>query len=43
MTDLGVRAWGNSDEGATVMVTGTYQLGGEVSDRLLRAPPPQGS
>ena len=41
MTDLGVRAWGNSAEGATVMVTGTYQLGGEVSDRLLRALPPR--
>ena len=39
MRDLGVRTWGNSSEGATVMLTGTYQMGGEVSDRLLRALP----
>jgi AraC-like DNA-binding protein len=37
---LGVRTWGNSPDGATVMLTGTYQLGGEVSGRLLRALPP---
>jgi AraC-like DNA-binding protein len=38
--DLGVRTWGNSPEGEVVMLTGTYQLGGEVSRRLLRALPP---
>src|SRR5829696_690527 len=35
----GVRSWGNADDGATVMLTGTYQLSGEVSRRLLRALP----
>ena len=39
MTDLGVRTWGNSPNGATVMLTGTYQLHSEVSQRLLRALP----
>jgi AraC-like DNA-binding protein len=39
MTDLGVRTWGNSAEGATVMLTGTYHMHGEVSQRLLRALP----
>ena len=39
MRDLGVRTWGNSPDGATVMVTGTYQMDGEVSRRLLRALP----
>jgi AraC-like DNA-binding protein len=37
---LGVRTWGNSPDGATVMLTGTYQVDGEVSGRLLRALPP---
>jgi AraC-like DNA-binding protein len=36
----GVRTWGNAAEGATVMLTGTYQFDGEVSRRLLRALPP---
>ncbi len=36
---LGVRSWGNSPDGAAVMLTGTYQLQGEVSRRLLRALP----
>jgi AraC-like DNA-binding protein len=36
---LGVRTWGNSPDGATVMLTGTYPLEGEVSGRLLRALP----
>jgi len=36
---LGVRTWGNSPGGSTVMLTGTYQLDGEVSRRLLRALP----
>jgi AraC-like DNA-binding protein len=35
----GVRTWGNSPDGATVMLTGTYQLHSEVSGRLLRALP----
>src|SRR3954470_6459068 len=39
MGELGVRTWGNSADGATVLLTGTYQLHGEVSDRLLRALP----
>jgi AraC-like DNA-binding protein len=39
MRDLGVRTWGNAPDGATVMLTGTYQLEGEVSGRLLRALP----
>jgi AraC-like DNA-binding protein len=37
MRELGVRTWGNSPAGATVMVTGTYNLDGDVSQRLLRA------
>src|SRR3954453_3377642 len=36
---LGVRTWGNSPAGATVMLTGAYHLEGEVSLRLLRALP----
>ena len=39
MMDLGVRTWGNSPDGATLLLTGTYGMGGEVSDRLLRALP----
>jgi AraC-like DNA-binding protein len=39
MMDLGVRTWGNAPDGATTMLTGTYQLHGEVSGRLLRALP----
>jgi AraC-like DNA-binding protein len=39
MTERGVRTWGNSADGATVLLTGTYQLDGEVSGRLLRALP----
>lgn len=38
--DLGVRSWGNSADGATVMLVGTYLAEGEVSGRLLRALPP---
>ena len=37
--DLGVRTWGNSPDGSTMMLTGTYQLRGEVSQRLLGALP----
>jgi AraC-like DNA-binding protein len=40
MDFLGTRNWGNSADGETVMLTGTYQLEGEVSGRLLRALPP---
>jgi AraC-like DNA-binding protein len=36
---LGVRSWGNSAEGGTVMLIGTYHLDGEVSRRLLNALP----
>ena len=39
MTELGVRTWGNARDGAAVLPTGTYQLDGEVSTRLLRALP----
>ncbi len=35
----GVRSWGNSAEGETVLLTGAYLLEGEVSRRLLRALP----
>jgi Cupin len=38
---LGVRSWGNSRTGSTVMLTGTYQFEGEVSRRLLAALPPR--
>ena len=37
---LGVRTWGNAREGATVMLTGTYEWRSEVSARLLDALPP---
>jgi AraC-like DNA-binding protein len=36
---LGVRTWGNSPDGVHVVLTGTYNLEGEVSQRLLRALP----
>ena len=39
LMDLGVRTWGNAADGDTIMLTGTYQLDGEVSQRLLRALP----
>jgi AraC-like DNA-binding protein len=39
MGDLGVRTWGNSAEGETIMLTGTYQLRSETSQRLLDALP----
>jgi AraC-like DNA-binding protein len=35
----GVRSWGNSPFGATVLLTGAYGMEGEVSRRLLRALP----
>jgi AraC-like DNA-binding protein len=37
---LGVRTWGNSPDGATVLLTGTYEGEGAVSQRLVRALPP---
>lgn len=40
LTHLGVRTWGNAPNGETVLLTGTYQLDGEVGGRLLRALPP---
>lgn len=36
---LGVRTWGNSPTGATTMLVGTYQMRGELSQRLLGALP----
>jgi AraC-like DNA-binding protein len=38
--DLGVRTWGHSLDGSTVMLTGTYHMSGEVTQRLLNALPP---
>jgi hypothetical protein len=35
----GVRSWGNSASGATVILTGAYGMEGEVSRRLLRSLP----
>ncbi|MEK8227225.1 AraC family transcriptional regulator [Oerskovia sp. M15] len=37
---LGLRAWGNDRDGATVMLMGCYQVRGEVTQRLLSALPP---
>ena len=39
MTEMGVRTWGNSPNGSAVMLTGTYQMRGEISQRLLGALP----
>lgn len=39
MDFVGVRSWGNAADGDTVMLTGTYQLEGEVPARLLKALP----
>ncbi len=39
MMDMGVRTWGNSPDGSTVMLTGTYQMRGEISQRLIGALP----
>lgn len=36
----GVRTWGNSPDGADVLLTGTYRHRSEVSTRLLSALPP---
>ncbi|WP_248965616.1 AraC family transcriptional regulator [Sphaerisporangium perillae] len=40
MMELGVRTWGNSPDGPTMLLTGTYTMRGEVSGRLLNALPP---
>lgn len=37
--DLGVRTWGNNPHGSTTMLIGTYQMWGEISQRLLAALP----
>jgi AraC-like DNA-binding protein len=37
---LGVRTWGNDPDGSTVLLVGTYETIGEISDQLLRALPP---
>jgi AraC-like DNA-binding protein len=39
MSYMGVRTWGNSPDGSTAMLSGTYELEGEVSRRLLKALP----
>ena len=39
MGDLGIRTWGNDVHGGTEMLTGTYPVPREVSQRLLRALP----
>jgi AraC-like DNA-binding protein len=36
---LGVRTWGNDPDGSAMVLSGTYQLTGEVSRRLLGALP----
>src|SRR3954452_6784049 len=40
MSWMGVRTWGNSPVGSTEMLSGTYEVEGEVSRRLLNALPP---
>lgn len=37
--DLGVRTWGDDPDGSAVMISGTYQVRGEISSRLLSALP----
>jgi AraC-like DNA-binding protein len=37
---LGVRTWGNSPQGTTVLLVGTYQMHTATSQRLLAALPP---
>jgi AraC-like DNA-binding protein len=39
MSWLGVRTWGNDPDGSAMVLSGTYQLTGEVSRRLLGALP----
>ena len=40
MRSFGVRRWGNAPDGATEVLTGTYNFEGEVSRRLLDTLPP---
>lgn len=37
---LGVRTWGNDPDGSTVMLVGTYEESGAMSEPLLRSLPP---
>ena len=37
---LGIRSWGNHNEGETVMMVGSYHSFGEIGDRLVSALPP---
>jgi AraC-like DNA-binding protein len=39
MTWLGIRTWGNDPGGSAMLLSGTYQLSGEISRRLLEALP----
>ncbi|WP_028476932.1 AraC family transcriptional regulator [Nocardia sp. CNY236] len=39
MTECGVRTWGNSTHGPTMLLTGTYTMQSEVSRRLLNTLP----
>jgi AraC-like DNA-binding protein len=39
MTDLGVRTWGNSATGSTLMLNGTYESPGMIGRRLLGSLP----
>ena len=41
MRSFGMRRWGNAPDGATEILTGTYNAEGEVSRRLLDALPPR--
>ncbi|HEX7276106.1 MAG TPA: AraC family transcriptional regulator [Acidimicrobiales bacterium] len=38
--DLGVRTWGNAAEGSTTMLIGTYNVPGEIGQRLVGVLPP---
>jgi AraC-like DNA-binding protein len=38
--ELGVRTWGNNPDGGTELLTGTYQVLGEICRPLLQALPP---
>jgi AraC-like DNA-binding protein len=40
ITHFGVRTWGNSPEGSTIMLVGAYQVHAEIGKRLLGALPP---
>lgn len=40
MMHLGVRSFGNDPDGDTILLTGTYNMEGEISQRLLGALPP---